>query len=174
VPKIEWIPVEEILNWDASIDYLRPEDEEHEAALNFKNIMDRLGLMCREDENFHDMYRSIQYYGFRKANRYRKQSDGTPEHGDGHHRLFAAVDLGYSFIPMIHYDSVSGDSWEWRWKCSANEFIPTSRPALLHPANPLPTIIIEKFTNMDLKVVEDKLDPLWHKAARNALVGAAV
>lgn len=67
----------------------------------FKRMLDDK----REDWGYPDVVESVDAYGFLRPLTVRRPDEGEPsEYGyvfeDGHHRLAAAIDLGYSHVPV--------------------------------------------------------------------------
>lgn len=70
----------------------------------------------REDECYEDVLMSLKEHGFVRP------VTALPDpgakygfkYGDGHHRLAAAIDLGYTHVPiMLARDLIAADSGEW-------------------------------------------------------------
>lgn len=131
--KIIWIDIKEVLeNWD-SIDGIKPP-----IIKNYKEF--------KSDSQYEDVKESIYKYGFRRPLTYRI-TDNIIYHGDGHHRLIAAWELGYKKIPYRKYNNidcnafVSNDSWGY------NKFhehkIKKLKRQYLHPDNPLPVFLVK-------------------------------
>lgn len=110
-------PISEIINNWYSCDGAKPGDWE------------RLLSEKRQDRQYPDVVESIRKNGFVRplTHYYEEQWDyndkqeytmlGThSKFGDGHHRLAAAIDLGYAAIPVMHRESsaIADDSGSWR------------------------------------------------------------
>jgi hypothetical protein len=64
----------------------------------------------RYDEHFEELCRVLKAEGFTKPIRIH------PEHKrvtDGHHRIAAAMDLGWKFVPFGYFKSCDEDSGSW-------------------------------------------------------------
>ncbi len=70
----------------------------------------------REDEQYHAIMTSLDLFGWLKTSTLRVNTAGRASvHGDGHHRLAAALDLGVALVPYtVHlqggYRDISPDS----------------------------------------------------------------
>lgn len=85
--------------------------ERRQAFLNLLNNK-------RDDECMGDVKQSIQEYGFIRPLTVRKDDKGYRGYqtGDGHHRMAAAIDLGYTHIPLQFTPSlIAHDSGSWEY-----------------------------------------------------------
>ena len=86
-----WFPIEEILTW-ASID-------ENSVSMSRKD-WDLLLESKRKDSNYPKVFEFIKREGFRMPLQV-EIYNGKYCHENGHHRLAAAIELGYSHIPYV-------------------------------------------------------------------------
>jgi hypothetical protein len=114
---IQWFSVEDILsNWK-SVDCV---------VCEVKTLSEVLDV-ARKESNYNSVKNSLKKKGFIKPLCFNAREK---MHMDGHHRLAAAIDLGFKWIPYI--DSIDEvflkDIGIWR--------NPNNEP-LLHPENPV-------------------------------------
>lgn len=72
----------------------------------------------REDEHYEDLKDTLSKKGFtRPLTASYKHFDGGQHLGDGHHRLAAAIDLGFTHVPVYgvkrYEEPISRDSGSW-------------------------------------------------------------
>ena len=124
-----WIPIEDIFNSWLSVDSSRiklgPQERTYEEW-----------MVLLKDKRTHDQYETVlpllTETGFLLPLAFRKECGDTilP---NGHHRLTAAYDLGYKYIPFVHALDSQTAHYE------VHEFEDSKLWSLIHPENPLPT-----------------------------------
>ena len=133
--EIEWFTPDEIFSSWWSIDF-GPFGRKVTEWKDFVKII-------KKDPQYKAVKESILKYGFRRPLFYCyegiKEEDGFTDvisHGDGHHRMVAAIELGYKWLPYIEESHTSKDSWNFRRKDQGE--IKKITTVYLHDENPLP------------------------------------
>lgn len=87
------------------------EDEDHYYSYDWRALLHRK----RMDENYSDVKDSIARWGFVRPVTVAIEVGNKIEYGDGHHRLAAAIELGFTHVPVEAYDgyNISDDSGAW-------------------------------------------------------------
>ena len=137
---MRWVKVETILNTWKSTD----------ATIDSREDWDHLLARKRRDHGYKDIKKSIQKYGFCRPSDYLTRSHywsqgKTPTHHEGHHRLAAAIDLGYKYVPYIARGGKSkshGYCSHMYSRSTDSEHIVKCQQIYSHPENPKPLIII--------------------------------
>jgi len=126
---ILWIPIEDIFNSWLSIDSskikLGPQERTYEEWMNLLNYK-------RKNRGYETVLPLLTETGFLRPLAFRTYNKNLylP---NGHHRLTAAYDLGYKYIPFV--EAVDGQSAYY----DIHEFEDSELWSLIHPENPLPT-----------------------------------
>ena len=119
--------------WDQSITEILEGWTSCDGAGKWRN-WDQALASKRRDRHYPKVVESIQKYGFVRPvtaatpHDYVKGGYEELQYGDGHHRLAAAIDLGYTHIPMQYTGSnfaVSHDSGSGTW---LEGKVPTENP----------------------------------------------
>lgn len=134
--KVEWISVDTITKGDTC--WGSWDSFEDMTNRRWREFLQRV----RRDGQYEDVKSSILRNGFRRASTY--MWDISLErfiHLDGHHRLAAAIEIGYQYVPYRRVRdadvAVSKDSWMFT---AAKEpaFRRSHSRILLHESNPRP------------------------------------
>lgn len=121
-----WVSVEEILRSWVSVDTnCMKERDDFKAARSRRSLIKVLAAK-RNDRKYESIKDNIRRHGFNQplcCHKSRKRQM------DGHHRLAAAIDLGYKYIPYIDGKGYVFLNGLGTWKSPIDE-------RLLHPENP--------------------------------------
>ena len=128
---VHWVSIEEILNSWLSIDSKALKTStDISKELTYKE-WEILLTRKREECEYEEIRPIIEQEGFRMPLVYEIQDrTGKFCHCQGNHRLACAIDLGYKYLPYVHYQWADGGCWhiaDFEWD------------TLIHPENPLPT-----------------------------------
>jgi hypothetical protein len=137
--KIIWVTPKEIIQKWGSFDFDCADDFTWDEYLGYRE----------QDPQFECVKESIRKYGFKQPltfTKERQEVDGKlvlrKVHGDGHHRLCAAIQLGYKRIPYLYVEKlkehISKDTWDFHPKDFGR--IEKMTTTYIHPANPLPLV----------------------------------
>lgn len=115
-----WEAVEDIRRLH-SIDGACPDEEleDDDDGMTWENRgWDEVFRDKRRDYNYGQVHDSIREHGFKRPLTVIIDDEGNIDRfGDGHHRLAAAVELGYTRVPVMAFDdewrAVSEDSGSW-------------------------------------------------------------
>lgn len=110
--KLEFFDAQEA--WNDKYFIVASELHDVDLVITLKNLLEEK----RQDEQYSDIVASIRAYGFVRPLTARVNTDTIHGYmfGDGHHRLAAAIDLGYTHVPLQIVDStrmIGYDSGEW-------------------------------------------------------------
>jgi hypothetical protein len=113
INRIEWVSIDEILdNWGSCDSGIINVDcpitlgrDQWDTLLNLK----------RQDKCYIRAYDNIKRDGFLIPLSY-YITDQATMHGNGHHRLAIAIDLGYIHVPYVQVKGARQLGWYWR-KC---------------------------------------------------------
>lgn len=117
--KIKWVSVKSLAEW-GSVD-----STDNKLKRQLLPVLEKK----RKDPEYHSILRFLKQEGFTEPLVCIKER-GIKSHGDGHHRLAAAIELGYKFIPYVFtkdYETFIEDVGEWKFEGT-----------LIHPKNPTP------------------------------------
>lgn len=135
--RAQWVSIDTVLTW-SSVDYCYiknklPEDIKAQVKNKTMSEVQAVLSLCNQDPQYQDVLESINTYGLRKC----LCRDGDMCQADGHHRLLAAIELGYKWLPYLYSDEPAGDSWSFRLSHSRSK-IAALKKIYKHPENPLP------------------------------------
>ena len=123
-----WIPIEDIFNGWLSVDSCR-------IRLGAQEKTYAEWMLLIGDKRTHCQYEAVlpllTETGFLLPLAFRKE-DGNKILPNGHHRLTAAYDLGYKYIPFVYARDDQTTHYEVR------DFKYEDLFSLIHPENPLP------------------------------------
>lgn len=117
--KIKWVSVKSLSEW-GSVD-----SKDNKLKRQLLPVLDEKG----EDYEYSFALEFLKREGFTEPLVCIKKG-GFKSHGDGHHRLAAAIDLGYKYIPYIFTKDEEvfiEDVGKWE-----------NEGTLIHPENPTP------------------------------------
>lgn len=108
---IWWEPIENIVGTMSSVDGAQPQSLYDHLPWEEQRWVDpwiTLLSKKRKDRQYPAVYASIQAYGWvRPLTVQWDDYDSDIIFGDGHHRLAAAIELGYTHVPV----ELTGNSW---------------------------------------------------------------
>jgi len=116
IERIEWISIEDITeNGWGSVDSKEIDiDFQRYIMLNEREWKQLLDLK-REDKKYPKLLASVKANGLLVPGNYIIH-EGMYFHGNGHHRLAAAIDLGFKRLPYIQVPGPRQLAWHWSKK----------------------------------------------------------
>lgn len=122
MPKVTWFHIDEILKTWESSDYYNG------CQKKGKTKMESILIAKRKDKGYEQLKESIKLYGLKKPLSYTIKN-GKIEHFNGHHRLAALIDLGYTMIPYVRRKSYNtkGEITTHQWVDRVQKY-----PKLVH------------------------------------------
>ena len=114
IDRIEWISIQDILtNGWASCD-------SNEININARIAIplqveewEKLLAVKRKDSKYKRLLAKIKQFGLLVPGNYYIEK-GIYVHGNGHHRLAAAIDLGWDRLPYIQVENSKNLGWYWK------------------------------------------------------------